>query len=286
MDESSVASADARSLRERLGDWVESAPVRRFIVLCIVVNAITLGMETSPRLMQHYGFWLHLIDHFVLWVFVVELSIKIFAFGWAFFRNGWYIFDFIIVFIALLPDSGPLSVMRTLRVFRVLRSVSVIPGLRHIVMAMFRAIPNMGYTIILMLMIYYIFAVMATQLYGEDFPEWFGGLGSSLYTLFQLMTLESWSMGVVRPMMEQHPSAWMFFVPFILLTTFAVLNLFVAIIVEAMQKVSIEEHPEQNSLTYQSLQRIQQDMQQDRAAMQAELAALRQLIQQQQQDKS
>ncbi|NRB03935.1 MAG: ion transporter, partial [Rhodobacteraceae bacterium] len=158
-----------------------------------------------------------------------------------FFTNGWNIFDLLIVVIALMPTAGGLSVLRALRILRVLRVISVAPRLRRVVEGFVTALPGMASVFLLMAIIFYIGSVMATKLFGAAFPEWFGNLGLSAYSLFQIMTLESWSMGIVRPVMEQFPYAWMFFVPFIMVTTFAVVNLLVGLIVNSMQDAHAEE---------------------------------------------
>ncbi len=226
---------EKKSLRVRLGCFIESLPVQKFIIGLIIVNAITLGLETSDSIMQRYGDMLHLFDTIILSVFVLEIVLKLFAYDWRFFKSAWNIFDFIIIVIALLPSSGALSVLRTLRVLRILRLISVMPQLRFVVEALLHSLPGIGSIAGLMIVIYYVFAVMATGLFGEAFPQWFGTIGHSMYTLFQVMTLESWSMGIARPVMQVYPYAWMFFLPFILLATFTILNLFIAIIVNTMQ---------------------------------------------------
>jgi len=147
-------------------------------------------------------------------------------------------FDFIIVSVSLVPAAQGLSVLRSLRILRV---VSVAPRLRRVVEGFITALPGMASVFLLMGIIFYIGSVMATKLFGADFPEWFGTLGRSSYSLFQIMTLESWSMGIVRPVMELFPYAWMFFVPFIMVITFAVVNLLVGLIVNSMQDAHSEE---------------------------------------------
>jgi len=224
--------------RERVGAWIESPRVQRWIIGLIVVNAVILGLETSPRAMALAGPALIAADHAILAVFVVEILLKMYARRAGFFRDPWNVFDFIVVGIALAPATGPLAVLRTLRVLRVLRLVSQVPRLRFIVEALLHAIPGIGAIAGLLGLLFYVFAVMATGLFGASFPDWFGSVGASLYTLFQIMTLESWSMGIVRPVMELYPHAWAFFVPFILLATFTMLNLFIAIIVNTMQALS------------------------------------------------
>ena len=228
-------------VRRRVGVFMESPRVTRAITAVIVFNAITLGLETSASVMERAGPLLLFLDDAVLAIFVIELLAKLFAFGWRYFTNGWNIFDFVIVGIALAPASGDLTVLRALRILRVLRLVAIVPSMRKVVMALMAAIPGVSSVIALLALVYYVFAVMVTKLYGKAFPDWFGTVGESMYSLFQIMTLESWSMGIVRPVMEQFPGAWMVFVPFILMTSFAVINLFIAVIVNAMTEQSQAE---------------------------------------------
>jgi voltage-gated sodium channel len=227
--------------RAALGEWVESPRVRHFILAVIVLNAIVLGLETSKTAMAEAGPLLVALDRACLAVFVVEIGIKLWAFRGAFFRSGWNLFDFVIVGIALIPASGGLSVLRALRILRVLRAISIVPSLRRVVEGLIRALPGMGSVFLLMSLIFYVASVMATKLFGASFDEWFGTIGRSAYSLFQIMTLESWSMGIVRPVMEVYPWAWAFFVPFILVTTFAVVNLVVGLVVNSMQAAHSEE---------------------------------------------
>lgn len=231
--------------RQRLGNWVEGVPFTRFIICLIVVNAIILGLETSDRMMALGGMFLVGLNKLILGVFVVEIILKLLAFGPRFFRSGWNIFDFLIVSISLVPASGPLEILRALRILRVLRLLSQVPKLRVIIESLLRALPGMGWTALLLMLVFYVFAVMGTMLFGEDFPEYWGNLGLSLFSLFQIMTLESWSTGVARPMMEQYPLIWVYFVPFILVSSFMVLNLFIAIIVTATQSIHADEEEEQ-----------------------------------------
>jgi voltage-gated sodium channel len=256
------------SLRPRLGDWIESPAIQRVIVGLIALNAVTLGLETSAGVMARWGGLLHAIDALVLAAFVVEIGVKLVARGLGFFRSAWNVFDFVVVGIALVPASGPLSVLRALRVLRVLRLISLVPRLRFVVEALLRAVPGIGAIGALMLLLFYVFAVMATGLFGGRFPEWFGSIGSSMYTLFQVMTLESWSMGIVRPLMAEYPLAWVFFVPFILLATFTMLNLFIAIIVDTMQRM----HERGHAAEMQDIERV---IGQDTSPVAEELRGLR-----------
>ncbi|WP_085307471.1 ion transporter [Planktotalea arctica] len=222
-------------MRQKLDAWLDQPWVGNFIIGVIILNAIVLGLETSGEVMARYGTLILAIDTACLAIFVGEIIAKLIARGARFFRSGWNLFDFAVVAIALVPASGGLSVLRALRILRVLRVVSVAPSLRRVVEGFVTALPGMGSVFLLMSIIFYIGAVIATKLFGSDFPQWFGSLGQSGYTLFQIMTLESWSMGIVRPVMEVYPYAWAFFLPFILMTTFAVVNLLVGLIVNSMQ---------------------------------------------------
>jgi voltage-gated sodium channel len=248
----------------RLKSLVESARFQRFIIVVIVINAITLGLETSPTAIAAAGDLLLALDRIALTIFVVEIALKLLVYRHNFFRDGWNIFDFLVVAITLAPLGEGVSVLRALRILRALRLVSVVPSMRKVVSALLRAIPGMTSVLTLLLLVFYVAAVMTTKLFAASFPEWFGSIGASLYTLFQVMTLESWSMGIVRPVMEVYPAAWLFFIVFILLTTFAVLNLFIAIVVDAM---SASEHQEQEQTRTLVIT--------DHAELMAELRALR-----------
>ncbi|PZX15798.1 voltage-gated sodium channel [Palleronia aestuarii] len=229
------------TFRDRIGATVETRSFRNAITTVIVINAIILGMETSQTLMEEAGPLIVALDWVCLAIFVAEIALKLVAQGPRFFRDGWNVFDFVVVGIALVPAAHGLSVLRALRVIRILRVVTVIPSLRRVVEGFLYALPGMGSVFLLMALIFYIASVMATKLFGASFPDWFGDLALSAYSLFQIMTLESWSMGIVRPVMEIYPYAWAFFVPFIMITTFAVVNLIVGLVVNSMQTAHEEE---------------------------------------------
>ncbi|WP_205032199.1 ion transporter [Hwanghaeella grinnelliae] len=231
-------------LQEKLGKFVEGRRFQGFVMVLIITNAVTLGLETMPGVMAVAGDWLHLFDKAVLAVFVFEILGKLIYRRARFFLDGWNIFDFVIVGIALIPASGPLAVLRSLRVLRAFRLLSVVPSMRRVVQALLLAIPGIGSVGLLILLIFYVGSVISTKIFGAAFPEWFGTIGASMYTLFQVMTLESWSMGIARPVLEQFPHAWIFFIPFILVTSFTVLNLFIGIIVDAMQSQHLAEQKE------------------------------------------
>jgi len=230
--------------RTRLAEWLASPLVTNAVIGVILVNAVTLGLETSDTAMDVAGPLILTIDRICLSIFVTEIALKLLAHGRQFFRSAWNLFDFVIVGIALVPGAQGMSVLRALRILRVLRVISVAPRLRRVVEGFITALPGMGSVFLLMAIIFYIGSVMATKLFSDTFPDWFGTLGRSAYSLFQIMTLESWSMGIVRPVMEVYPYAWAFFVPFILVTTFAVVNLLVGLVVNSMQDAHQEENNE------------------------------------------
>ena len=243
---------------------LESAGVRKFITAVILFNAVILGLETSDMAMAKAGLLIGFLDRMCLAIFVLELVLKLLVYRLRFFRDGWNIFDFVIVAVSLVPAAQSLSVLRILRILRV---VSVAPRLRRVVEGFITALPGMASVFLLMGIIFYIGSVISTQLFSTDFPQWFGSLAQSAYSLFQIMTLESWSMGIVRPVMEVYPYAWAFFVPFIMVTTFAVVNLLVGLIVNSMQDAHSEE-ADQKTDTYRDevlarLKAIEERMAQD-----------------------
>ena len=236
--------AVSASLRDRVTELVERKSFSNAIIGVILVNAAVLGLQTSKGLSPGTLHALDIIDQLCLAIFIIEISLKLFAFHWRFFTDGWNVFDFLVVAIALGPTDGGMSILRAFRIFRVMRLINAITSMRRVVSGMILAIPGVASVGGLLVIVFYIGAVMTTNFYAADFPQWFGDLGRSMYTLFQVMTLESWSMGIVRPVMEAHPYSWVFFIPFILITTFTVLNLFIGIIVDAMASVKEEENAE------------------------------------------
>ncbi len=266
--------------RVRLYYWIESRVIQRIIIGVIIANAVILGMETVPTINNPYGHLLYQLDRLCLTLFVVELTLAIIAMGpRGFFREPWRVFDFIVVGIALVPATGAFSVLRSLRVLRVLRLASASPRMRMVVSALLAAIPGMSSIIALLLLIFYVAAVMSTKLFGPAFPDWFGTINASMYTLFQIMTLESWSMGIVRPILEVFPYAWLFFVPFIMLATFTMLNLFIAVIVEAMQSQALAAQKEQMREIESLAEEKEQELHRDIDSLRGEIRELKRLLQ-------
>jgi voltage-gated sodium channel len=232
-------------LREKVTNLVESKAFVSSIVALIILNAISLGMETSEDISAKYGHILTVFDKAILSIFVMELTLKLYAYRSKFFRSGWNVFDLLIVSASILPATGSLTILRSFRVLRVLRLFSLVPQMRFVITGLLRAIPGMASVVGVIAIIFYISSVLVTKVFGNAgnpvLDGLFGDLGKSMFTLFQLMTLEDWVGGIVEPAMELYPMAWLFFIPFIIITSFAVLNLFIGVIVEAMQNVHNEE---------------------------------------------
>ena len=258
-------------MRERVATLIASRRFEWAIIILVVLNAIILGLETYSPIMDTVGPFLKGLDVIILAIFVIELLLRFYVHRWRFFTDAWRVFDLIVVGIALVPASGGFAVLRAFRVLRILRLLSVIPSLKKVVTGLVTALPGMGSIVVLMLLVFYVFSVMATGLFGTAFPQWFGSLGASAYSLFQIMTLESWSMGIVRPVMEAFPWAWAFFIPFIMSTTFTVLNLFIGIIVSAMQA----EHEQDAADDRTQLHKDQAEILKEVRALRSEIAELK-----------
>lgn len=228
------------SVRDRVTHLVEARAFQNTIITVIVVNAITLGAATSDRLTDRFGGLLDALDRIALAIFVVELLLKLYAYRWRFFQDPWNVFDFLVVGVALVPAAGAFTVLRSLRLLRILRLVSAVPSMRRVVSTLLAAIPGVASIVGLLVLVIYVAAVMGTTLFGEDSPQHFGDLGQSLWTLFQVMTGEAWP-DIAEDVREHQPTAWIFFLIFILISTFVVLNLFLAVVVSAMESVRDDE---------------------------------------------
>jgi voltage-gated sodium channel len=225
---------------QKLQQVIESNAFTGAIMALIVLNAITLSLETSPTIMATAGTTLMIVDKAILAVFVAELLAKLVVYRLNFFRSGWNLFDLAVVGIALVPATGPLAVLRALRVLRVLRLVSLLPQMRRVVEALVHSLPGMASIAMLMGVVFFVGSVVATKLFGTAHPVYFGTLGDSLFTLFAIMTLEGWA-DIAREVQTTHPQAYLFFVPFIVISVFAVLNLFIAVLTNSMQEMQKEE---------------------------------------------
>lgn len=219
------------------GKIVYSKIVQGFVTICILLNSIQLGLETTSWWNSMMGKISTTVDHVFIWIFAAEIVLKLLSDKHRFFFKGWNIFDFLVVAISFVPGNGAFSVLRTFRIFRTLRLLNKFQRLRVITESLFASIPSIGWICLLLSIWFYICSVIATNLFGGKFPEWFGSIFRSMYSLFQIMTLESWSMGIVRPVMKEFPLAWMLFVPFIIFATYTVMNLFIGILVSAISEV-------------------------------------------------
>ncbi|MBL1073686.1 ion transporter [Nocardia sp. 2] len=232
-------------LRERVRKLVDSARFQKFIIAIILVNAVSLGAETSESMMAAAGGLISFVDSAALLIFVIEMAMKLYAYRFEYFRDPWNCFDFAVVGVALLPSSGGLSVLRAFRILRALRLVSATPSMRKVVTNLLAALPGMGSILGLLALVLYVAAVMATKLFGAVTPDYFGSLGTSMWTLFQIMTGEAWP-DIAREVMAAKPLAWIFFLGYILISTFVVLNLFLAVMVSAADEVREDENRERH----------------------------------------
>ncbi|WP_420431565.1 ion transporter [Hyphobacterium sp.] len=260
--------------RDRLVGIVESSSFVSFITGLILLNAVTLGLETYPVETPWLAAAIPVVDTIIVSIFVIELSVKLVAYGPRFFKSGWNWFDLIIVSISLFPDAGAFTVLRAMRILRVFRLFSVMPDMRKVVEALMKAIPGMGAILAVLALMFYVSAVMATKLFGATEPM-FETLGASAFTLFQVMTLEGWAMEVARPTMEEHPFAWLFFLVFIVLTSFAVLNMFIAVIVDSLQSKHFDEEEERAAKSDAEAAADRDEMHDELRQIREELKALR-----------
>ena len=243
---------------ERLKKFVEGKLFQNTILIVSIINSIILGLQTFPAINNSAGDVLSVIDNICLGIFIVEMLLKMVAYKFfGYFKSAWNWFDFIIVITSLLSGLAVLSSIRILRVFRVFRSLKGLRGfkmisslkpLQVIIAAIGKSLPGISWTALLLLIIYYIFSIIGVTQFGEAFPDWFGDIPKAMYTLFQVMTLESWSMGISRPVMEVFDYAWAYFVPFVLVSAFVMMNVVVGIVVNAISEVAEmnrqEEHEE------------------------------------------
>jgi voltage-gated sodium channel len=248
--------------------WIQTG-----IVVLIIINALLLGMETSESIMDVYGPELHLLDHAILGIFICEIALLMLARGLNFFKDPWCVFDFVVIAIALIPASEALAVLRSLRVLRVLRLINKVQSMRKVVKGLLGSLASLGSVMGLMLIVFYVSAVISTNLFAKEFPDWFGNLGASFFTLFQIMTLESWSEGIARPVMEKFPYSWVFFLSFIMIATFTVINLFIAAIVDSFSSASHEEREENTRHLKES--KLQEDEKRQQQIINEELDSIR-----------
>lgn len=256
--------------RAKVSDFIEGTAVTKFITVLILINAIILGLSAELHInfaafsltkdvAASYDAVLDLANGIILIVFSVELLLKFYAYRMNMFRSGWNVFDFVIVLAAWMPTTGSFAAFRAFRIFRVLRVLSFIPAMRRVVSTLITALPGVLSVIGILAIVFYVCSVLATELFGQKMQELFGSVPVSAYTLFQVMTLDNWSLGVVKPVMVFYPLAWLFFIPFVLIVTFAVLNLFIGAIMDAVQVHQQREREKSRRQETENLERVIND---------------------------
>nr|WP_244151527.1 ion transporter [Halobacillus dabanensis] len=240
----------------KLRHFVEHKGFSRFILAVILFNAVLIGITTDEVIYENYQSIFIFLDVLILSIFTIEIILKLVVYRHEFFKEGWNIFDFVIVFGSLvLYNTHFVGVLRILRVLRVLRTISIVPSLKRLTNSLFLAIPAIGSVTILMGIIFYVYAIIGTSFFGDISPEYFGDVDLSVLTLFQVFTLESWASGVFRPIFAEVTWSWLYFVSFIVVSTFIILNLIVGEIVNNAQQLS--EHARQES---EDMQRVMNDL--------------------------
>jgi voltage-gated sodium channel len=256
--------------REKVKQFVEKNSVQNFIISLIIFNSITIGMETSDAIMHSFGRTLLLIDKIILAIFVIEILLKLYAYRLGFFKSGWNVFDFTIVAVALLPASGALAVLRSLRIFRSLRLIKNLPRLRFIVESLLLSLPSIGWIFILLTLVFYVFSVIGTKLFGPSYPEWFGNIWASMFSLFQIMTLEGWA-DIARTISARYPFSNVYFISFILIASYTTLNIFIAIVVNTMSEI-------QQKISQQEVGKIEETIQDENEELRKDVLSLKEQI--------
>ncbi len=288
MSEGTAASARHQRLSHRgaaeVFAWLtESWPFQAFILLCIVANAAILGYDAHFGDANPWHAEIERWNNTFLYIFTGELVLEFLAQGpRRYIRNGWNIFDVIVVAVSYIAVSPAISALRTLRVVRVFRLISAVPQMRRVVEALFGAMPGILATFAILSIVFYIGAVMATTLFHEEVG--FRDLGESALKLFALTQFDGWG-DTISQLQPRHPWAWVFIMGFTIIAAFAVLNLFVGVIVEAVQAAPQEEIKEELGEVQEDVEDIaeaqedaavvQQRILNELTAIRAELAALR-----------
>lgn len=228
---------------------LEASPAFHHVtVTVIVLAAVLIGLETDAGLVARHAALFAALDRAVLTYFLVEIALRILVNGKKFFRGGWNWFDLGIVAVCLLPaGTGYLAAVRLLRVLRVLRLLTALPKLQVLVSALLKSLPSMGYVVLLLMILFYVYAVVGVKLFGAADPAHFGNLAQTFVTLFQVVTLEGWAdlMWAHRPEGDPNAVPWaaaFYFVTFILTGTMITLNLLIGVIINSMQESHKEIH--------------------------------------------
>lgn len=255
----------------RLERFVEHDRFKSTIIILIAINAVLLGFETARGLSPGIHEAILRVNQAILGVFVIELMLRIAVYRLEFFRESWNLFDFVIVAAALLAPGGAFQVVRALRILRALRLVSTVPSLRRVVDGLLGAVPGIASVLFLLVLVLYIAGVMATVMFRDVAPESFGHLGISLFSLFQIMTLEGWA-DIATKIMAQYQWAWVFFIGYILVATFLVLNLVIGVVVSSIQSRIASETAEETAADDMALK-------EEVIALRKEIASLRESLQ-------
>lgn len=230
-------------MQNKIRKWVESRSFEYFIVSVILLNAVILGLETDKGIMSRWGVELQLGNRIILLIFIIEAIVKIYAVVprlKLYFGSGWNLFDFSVVMLSLIPTAGEYAMIaRLARLLRIARLVTAIPELRLIVATLVKSIPSMGNIILLMSIIFYIYAIAGYHLFHDVDPTHWHSLGISLLTLFRVVTLEDWT-DVMYTAMQVYPWAWIYFVSFVVVGTFVVINLFIAVVLNNLEQAKQE----------------------------------------------
>ena len=281
------ATLDYDTSNSALEREIERPWFRHLIIILIVTNAIVLGVLTyHESLPNNLVVALEVFDRAVTWVFVVEILLKLIVYRVHFFRSGWNWFDFVVIGVSMLPGGAAFSVLRAMRVLRVLRLLHIIPMMKRITEALMKALPGMGAIFAVLALVTYVGAVMATNLFGNtndpDVALLFGDLPKSAYSLFQVMTMDGWRFEVVQKVIDDgNPYAWIFFMIFIFIASFAILNLFIALVVEALaseQKAVLDEGLEEIEEEIDDAEAQRSEVVRLMTSMRAEIAELKQMV--------
>ena len=246
-------------MRKRLQSIVSSNAFQLGILLLIIGNAILLGLQTVDRIEASYGPMLARLDSLIIYIFVVELIMRFAAEPRTYFRSGWNVFDFLIVAVSLFAAHSGLAAIRAFRILRILRVVTVIPRMRTVVSALFESVPGIASAGVVLVLILYIFSVIAATLFGAEHPALFGDVFIAMYTLFTVMTLEGWR-EIADPVGDTHPWSWAFFLTYLLIATFTLLNLFVAIVVRVVEEDSDAQMIQQSDVILNEVRALRSEV--------------------------
>lgn len=258
--------------------FLEKPEVQNALIGLISFNSLIIGLETSPAIMQRFGAIIDEIDLWILGIFILEMTVKIYAYRWKFFKSAWNLFDVSVILISIIPAAGSFAVFRALRILRTLRLLKNVPKLKLIIESLLHAVPSIGWIMILLMIIFYVFAVIGTNIFGSSHPEFFGSFGDSMFTLFQIMTLESWSSGIARPILNLNPFAAVYFVVFILIATYTTLNIFIAIVVNTMNELHHNDILREEKVMQQFVHTEHQELVQKIDHLTKEISELKQSI--------